>query len=750
MGSDNSRRALTIAALFLLGGCAPESDELLEPGATSPERDQEADERTLSGEDLAEGVRNGDWIVLPPTDAPDDTARVGLLVALNVEGPLPPVEMRLLVDGLPITDWVPFATTWSESEYHVAIAEFGAVGRAVQLRVGLASLASFRMLRWTPGPAVPPPDASDDDSSGVGTTTSALRTDLIGLGIVTREAWGARSSTCVANASKNRITIHHTETPSENPERQVRAIQNYHKDTRGWCDIGYHFLIAVDGTIYEGCPLDRRGTHTANQNTGNIGISFIGCFHPGCRWAPTTPPEAAIQAAGRLVGALSRIYGFPLNAATVKAHRDQPGASTDCPGDFLYARIPDIISIGNSGSTPPPDTGPTEPPPAPDPGVCGTLACDACGTTAGCGWCAARGACAATSSSCTWAGRVGDQACWSALWPCAVATCWNPTVTAPACGSATWDENFSSGRYGVHRYWLTLPTGGPVTLRLARTGGSFAPALLVSDRTGRLVYGGETASLHPDVVVRNATSGRTGTFAEVTLEASRNVDVYVYVTGWAVLDGAFRGTLSTTSKYRLSATQSCAPPPPPAGTPPSPLDRVWAGLTQAGSEIPRSGLYNPTMGFLGTTTEPYGTLTTDTSGRAWVRGTVSWFGGPRDTGVSSTETGAISGDVLRSLNNPVSPDAATLASRPADYYFVAMRWSYSPNGQAFWRDARILVRNPATGVAVVARPVDWGPNTSTHRIIDLSPQTLADLGLDTDGQADVAFASPGSALGVVR
>ena len=79
-----------------------------------------------------------------------------------------------------------------------------------------------------------------------------------------------------------------------------------------------------------------------------------------------------------------------------------------------------------------------------------------------------------------------------------------------------------------------------------------------------------------------------------------------------------------------------------------------------------------------------------------------------------------------------------------------MRWSYSPNGQTFWRNARILVRNPSTGVAVVVRPVDWGPNTSTRRIIDLSPQALADLGLSTDGEADVAFASPGSALGVVR
>jgi hypothetical protein len=132
-----------------------------------------------------------------------------------------------------------------------------------------------------------------------------------------------------------------------------------------------------------------------------------------------------------------------------------------------------------------------------------------------------------------------------------------------------------------------------------------------------------------------------------------------------------------------------------------------------------------------------------------VRGRVSWFGGPADTGVSSTETGAVSGERLRSLNSPLDPDAATLASRPQDYYFIAMRWSYSPNGTSWWRNARIVVTNPATGVQVVTRPVDWGPNTSTLRIIDVSPQTMSELGVTTDDEVLVAFAPAGTPLGRV-
>ena len=130
---------------------------------------------------------------------------------------------------------------------------------------------------------------------------------------------------------------------------------------------------------------------------------------------------------------------------------------------------------------------------------------------------------------------------------------------------------------------------------------------------------------------------------------------------------------------------------------------------------------------------------------------MSWFGSPRDTsGVTATETGAITGELLRALNDPLDPSAATLRARPEDYYYVAMRFAYSPNGRGFWRDARLLIVSPRTGAKVVVRPVDWGPHTRTGRVLDLSPQSLRDLGLTTDDEALVAFAAPGTPLGPVR
>ena len=77
--------------------------------------------------------------------------------------------------------------------------------------------------------------------------------------------------------------VKHTFTPPASGgsiEARIRSIQAYHMDTRGWCDIGYHFLVAGDGQVFEGRPYALLGAHTGGQNSGNIGVSFIGCFHP--------------------------------------------------------------------------------------------------------------------------------------------------------------------------------------------------------------------------------------------------------------------------------------------------------------------------------------------------------------------------------------------------------------------------------------------------------------------------------------
>jgi hypothetical protein len=694
-------------------------------------------------------MREGDYLVSPANEEEAVATRVGMLVHLAAEdGTMPLFEARATEGGEPVGDWVPVSTTWSEGSQQVAVADLGTTSAGAQIRVPVDAVDQIAGLLWNA--SVPEEALGDGEAPPSDLVTEELTSSLTGLGIVTRAVWGAAPTRCTTrDATYRRMAVHYTMTPSVNPESQVRGIQRYHMDTRGWCDVGYHFLVGIDGRIFEGRPIGLLGAHVSGNNTGNIGVSFVGCFHStSCSgMGPTTPPDAMLQGGGRLLGTLSRVYGINLDRSLVKGHREHTGASTDCPGDYLFSRIDQLLTIGRASSLGDPTTMPAPTPsPTPMPTTCGAATtCGSCEATSGCGYCASRGVCGATTDACTFAGDVGSVACNDALWPCATATCWNPTAAFAACGSWSIDEDFSSGSFSVHRYWAHVYPGGRTTLRLERTAGTLTPAILVSDRAGRLAYGGDVASLHPDVRVVSATTGRSGTFASVTLEAARDLDVYVYVTGWNVLDGAFRGSLSTTARYRFTASEDCSS----TTTPPMTSASVYGGLTQSGSEIPRAGLANATLrGALGVSTEPYGSVVTYLS-ESWVSGRVSWFGGPSDTGVTTTETGAVSGERLRSLATPEHADRATIASRPADYYFIAMRWNYSPNGTSWWRNARLVITNPRTGAQVVVRPVDWGPNTSTGRAMDLSQQTLTDLGLTTDDTALVAFARPGTALGPV-
>lgn len=739
------RRISLALSCLVLAACASRL------GARRPGEDAvlPVDVTLSTAEMLAGWQRDGDYLVSPPLEEEAAATRVGVLVQLASDGEFPAFEARGTEQGDATGDWVPLAATFSEGDHHVGVAELGTLSTGAQLRIPVDAVDGISSLVWNA--TVPEElDTAEAPPPDVSASTSPLTSDLSGLGIVTRAGWGAAATRCTTRDSRRyRMAVHYTDTPSANPDRQIRSIQRYHMDTRGWCDIGYHFLVGIDGRIFEGRPIELLGAHVSGNNTGNIGVSFIGCFHStGCgSMGPTTPPDVMLDAGGRLLGTLSRLYGITLDRSSVKGHRDHAGASTDCPGDYLYARIDRLLSIGHDhsladgSSSMPPPTDPT-----PTPTSCSSLTtCGSCSAAAGCGFCASQGACLDAGSACTWAGSVGSSACTDTLYPCTTGACWNPTASFASCDNWSSSEDFSSGAYGVHRYWAHLYPGGVTTITLSRTSGTFSPALLVSDRSGRVAYGGEVASLHPSVQVVSARSGRGDTTASVSLQAAVDLDVYVYVSDWSILDHGFAGRVATSAHYTISASEDCGTSmPPPTAT------GVYAGLTQSGSEIPRAGLANPTLrATLGMSTEPYGSVV-DYHGQSWVSGRVSWFGGPSDTGVGPSETVAISGEVARSLNSPLHPDAATLAAHPERYYYCAMRFAYSPNGTSWWRNARIVVTNPRTGVQVVVRPADWGPNTSTGRVIDLSPQAILDLGMSTDDTAIIAFAPAGTALGVVH
>lgn len=72
-----------------------------------------------------------------------------------------------------------------------------------------------------------------------------------------------------------KIIIHCSATP-EGRDVNVETIKSWHVKGRGWSDIGYHYVIELNGMIKFGRPLEKSGAHTKGHNATSIGICYVG------------------------------------------------------------------------------------------------------------------------------------------------------------------------------------------------------------------------------------------------------------------------------------------------------------------------------------------------------------------------------------------------------------------------------------------------------------------------------------------
>ncbi len=70
------------------------------------------------------------------------------------------------------------------------------------------------------------------------------------------------------------IIIHCSDSP-EGRNDKAEDIRKWHKQ-RGFSDIGYHYVIDLDGTVEKGRPIEQAGAHCTGHNRNSIGICYIG------------------------------------------------------------------------------------------------------------------------------------------------------------------------------------------------------------------------------------------------------------------------------------------------------------------------------------------------------------------------------------------------------------------------------------------------------------------------------------------
>lgn len=123
------------------------------------------------------------------------------------------------------------------------------------------------------------------------------------------------------------IVIHCSATPEGRPV-SVSTIRQWHLD-RGWRDIGYHFIIGLNGEIWPGRPISQRGAHVKGHNTGSIGICYVGGVTNDGRLAPkdTRTPEQKTAIVSLIRGLLT---DYP-QINKICGHRDFPNVKKACP-----------------------------------------------------------------------------------------------------------------------------------------------------------------------------------------------------------------------------------------------------------------------------------------------------------------------------------------------------------------------------------------------------------------------------------
>lgn len=125
------------------------------------------------------------------------------------------------------------------------------------------------------------------------------------------------------------IIIHCSATP-EGREVSVETIRRWHL-ARGFKDIGYHYVIHLDGTIEYGRPEAEQGAHCTGHNKTSIGICYIG----GCASDGKTPKDTRTPAqTAALIKLLQQLkQQYPL--ATIHGHNEF--APKACPSFDVQA-----------------------------------------------------------------------------------------------------------------------------------------------------------------------------------------------------------------------------------------------------------------------------------------------------------------------------------------------------------------------------------------------------------------------------
>jgi hypothetical protein len=133
------------------------------------------------------------------------------------------------------------------------------------------------------------------------------------------------------------VTLHHTGDArplrvEEDPAQRLRNLQAWGARDRNWWDVPYHFLLDLEGDIYEGRDWRFMGeTNTTYDPSGHFLVSIIGNYDQ------QEPTVAQLASIAKLMAWAIRTNGLSIDDIGGHYHY----ANTGCPGKYLKRYLED-------------------------------------------------------------------------------------------------------------------------------------------------------------------------------------------------------------------------------------------------------------------------------------------------------------------------------------------------------------------------------------------------------------------------
>ena len=155
---------------------------------------------------------------------------------------------------------------------------------------------------------------------------------LVADGVVGKNTWEALQSGGYKKSKRriDYIIVHCSDTP-EGRNNTIDDIRRWHTTPKpkgnGWKEIGYHYVVHLDGSIHVGRDVDKIGAHCEDYNAVSIGICYIGGKSADMKTYKDTRTPKQKEALLKFLKEMRKLYP----TAKIVGHCDLDKHGKKCP-----------------------------------------------------------------------------------------------------------------------------------------------------------------------------------------------------------------------------------------------------------------------------------------------------------------------------------------------------------------------------------------------------------------------------------